>query len=339
TPEQVVEALARTAAWLGKNPEDTFVRTAFLGFAERKGTPEQVVEAFARTAAWLGKNPEDTSVRTAFLGFVKRHGMPDHVQLALQETRSWLEGHDVDEALLAAYLKLLRTSGRQDQVKEALQLTEGWLLEHPSSSGVRWAYAALAHSRGSSKEKASALSIAQTATADEGTAEAQDFAWVGTLHLDLREYAEARKAYESAIDEFKYYGMGHRGKGLALEGLGRLDDAETELKEGLRCAKHQGRPTMAHLNSLGWFYLRRERPAEAESVFREATEARRKEGQAADVFNWWGLGEALMRQGRYQEAADALRSALDVAPSWLGQPASTDIPGLISECERLAGLG
>jgi tetratricopeptide (TPR) repeat protein len=96
-------------------------------------------------------------------------------------------------------------------------------------------------------------------------------------------------------------------QGQALIGLKRLPEAQAALEEAVRLAPGD----LQALNRVGVFYMGTGNDKKAEDAFRRALDA--KGGQEA-YWVWDHLGDLLRKQGRPDEAAQAYRKALTLAP-------------------------
>ncbi len=124
----VPQVLEETRQWLADHPNDTNVRTAFLGLVERQASG-MVPRVAEETRQWLADHPDDTSVRTAFLTLVERKA-PDMVPHVVKETSQWLADHPNDTSVRTAFLRLVErvgTTGDLDSVIESIQHAfAGW---------------------------------------------------------------------------------------------------------------------------------------------------------------------------------------------------------------------
>jgi hypothetical protein len=88
--------IEKSAEWLeAEAPQDEcVVRHGYLWLVGETGKREQVEYAVEQTTRWLNNNPEDDFIRIAFLLFlIKRAGTPGQWKNALDETRKWLHWH------------------------------------------------------------------------------------------------------------------------------------------------------------------------------------------------------------------------------------------------------
>ena len=128
--------------------------------------------------------------------------------------------------------------------------------------------------------------------------------WLGRFYFQHARYTEAadtlRKALELAPENQKLYtNLG----GIYVQ-IGRYDEAIVALRRSIEL-----RPTMNAYSNLGTAYFYTRRYAEAGDAYREAAKLDNK-----DLVTWGNLGDALYwTPGRRQEAAQAYRTALDLA--------------------------
>ncbi|WP_395295884.1 tetratricopeptide repeat protein [Kitasatospora hibisci] len=130
------------------------------------------------------------------------------------------------------------------------------------------------------------------------------------LRALLTHYAEALEEAHFGLDE-----DGHP----AADGVGRVSDECSNPLAAAQLAESVGEWSIAFrvghlLASYGPMYGERERLETAATTLRAA---RRLGDPDQEAEGWHGLGLALQGLGRYQEAADALRSALRL---WTGHP-------------------
>jgi tetratricopeptide (TPR) repeat protein len=152
----------------------------------------------------------------------------------------------------------------------------------------------------------------------------------GCLLIGLGEFAKAARQFRTILSLHKGHTAARRGLALALCGLGKLRQAESEFKHALWWAENvTDYPASILYHDLGLFYLDQERYAEAHSAFEEAIK-----GSPEGFANHWHLGEALMAQGDYRGAAHALQTALDKVPQDLSPQVSEEIIALLRECEE-----
>jgi tetratricopeptide (TPR) repeat protein len=157
TPDQVEKVLSETSEWLSSHPDDTFVRTRYIGLVEQKGTPDQVEKVLSKTSVWLASHPDDTSVRTRYIGLVEQKGTPDQVEKVLSETSEWLSSHPDDTSVRTRHIGLVEQKGTPDQVEKVLSETSEWLSSHPEECVIRAKHLTLVAKKGSETEIAEAI--------------------------------------------------------------------------------------------------------------------------------------------------------------------------------------
>ena len=368
TAEQIAQVLAETSAWLANHPDDSFVRTRYLGLVGHKGTAVQIAEALSATRAWLSNHPEDSSVRTAYLGLAKREGTAEHIAEALSATRAWLGDHPEDSSVRTAYLGLVGRNGTVEQVAEALSATEYWLRDHPQDSNVRTAYLGLVKRKGTTKQITRALSTIKAWLDDhphdsgvstaylglitEQQAAGQEVIIVeqsqhelaarsqledtpglleqGQLLIETKQFHEAEELFRAATSKNQSNATARRGLALALNGLGHFEAAETEFRQSLAWAEAAGQPLGVFYHDLGHFYLEQGRYYRARGPFERAI------AESPEEFaNYWGLGRALLGQGKHKEAVIALEAALERIPQNLAPSPEEEILAQIVECQKL----
>ncbi|VEP15444.1 Tetratricopeptide repeat domain protein (fragment) [Hyella patelloides LEGE 07179] len=119
TPEQIINILTTTNDWLETHPENTNVRSQYLGLIERHGTPEQIINILTTTNDWLETHPEDTRVREKYLDLVQQCGTEKQKEKAIYVITDWLESHTKDNNIRVKYLSLV---GRESKLVEDIQL-------------------------------------------------------------------------------------------------------------------------------------------------------------------------------------------------------------------------
>ncbi|CAD6492624.1 MAG: hypothetical protein DIAAKJNI_00336 [Candidatus Argoarchaeum ethanivorans] len=156
-----IKALPKIQEYLMNNPEDGFVRPAYIGLVERKGTEKQKEKAISDTETWLSENPKDNNVRTAYIGFVERNGTQEQKKKVISDTEMWLSENPKDNYVRTAYIGFVE-HGTKKQTKKAISDTEMWLSENPKDNNVRPAYIGLVESKGTEVQKEKAISDTET---------------------------------------------------------------------------------------------------------------------------------------------------------------------------------
>jgi serine/threonine-protein kinase len=130
---------------------------------------------------------------------------------------------------------------------------------------------------------------------------------LGVLRVGTGEAEGALAAFDRAIALDPASADARREKSLALEKLGRLPEAEAELRKAVEL-----RPGYwANHNALGVYYWRHGRYAEAERAFRKVVEL-----VPDNVRGLSNLGGLLVAQGRPDEAVAHLQHAMSLQPTY-----------------------
>jgi tetratricopeptide (TPR) repeat protein len=140
--KQLDLAKERAVLWLLDHPDDTSVRTRYIGLVEQKGTPDQVEKVLSETSEWLSSHPDDTSVRTRHIGLVEQKGTPDQVEKVLSETSEWLSSHPEECVIRAKHLTLVAKKGSETEIAEAIEHVRIWLLERSQSTAIQIVFVA-----------------------------------------------------------------------------------------------------------------------------------------------------------------------------------------------------
>lgn len=132
-------------------------------------------------------------------------------------------------------------------------------------------------------------------------------------------------------DGFRHQ-LAHDGLGRAFWKIGKLREAENEIKLAIKWAEKKQQSAARFYTLLGWFYIDwiKSKPHWSEAI--KAFEAAKDEDP--DYFgNYWGIGRALFEQGFPIEAANNLRMVIDCKPD-LQPPASEEINALLDQCKQ-----
>ena len=191
------EAIDTAVRWCDSHPDDTYVRTFYLGLVERQGTSKNVKDAIEQTAIWLDRHDDDSSVRTAFLDLVEQKGTPQDVKDAIEQTAIWLDADKHADVISVRefYLGLIERRGTTSEVIGALAMTEEWLAQYNEDTNVRTAYLGIIEHRGTTPDVMKAIS--KTA---EWLAKHDDAAYVRTFYLGLIERC-AKHDLDKATDD------------------------------------------------------------------------------------------------------------------------------------------
>src|SRR5262245_21851159 len=140
---------------------------------------------------------------------------------------------------------------------------------------------------------------------------------------------EALAAYSKALELDPGCASAHANLAVSYVQAGQLDEAESHYRKALA-----GKPTAETHNGLGYVLDRQDRTDDAIAEFRKAIDANPK---FAPAYN--NLAEALVKQGKLEEAAEyyrrslaekpspAVQNALDAVLQKLGRPATSSGPG------------
>jgi tetratricopeptide (TPR) repeat protein len=269
---------------------------------------------------------------------VKRNGTEQQTARAIDETSDWLTNRPVNWQVLNSYLSLVKRQGTMGQKAQAIRNTKPQLPHCTGGSSIPVLYLTLISQLAGGKQGIQFLDREYLEDARKRyerivAKEPQDTGALygyGRLLLGLEEFADAAKQFRTLLKHDEEYTAARRGLALALNGLGEFRQAENEFKHALWWAENvTDYPASILHRDLGVFYLDQERYTEAQSEFEKAIE-KYPEG----FTSYWRLGEVLMAQGDYRNAAIALQTALDKAPQDLSPPASEEIPALLEECEK-----
>jgi tetratricopeptide (TPR) repeat protein len=135
--------------------------------------------------------------------------------------------------------------------------------------------------------------------------------WLARLEYDEEHYAAAVEGFRRALAVDPGYLKAYDNLGLALDALGRYDEAIQSGQEALRLnrarASHSPWPAL----NLGLVLMRLDRLDEAEALFRESA---REDPRFAPAP--YQLGVVLEKKGRNAEAAAALGEAVRLDPRY-----------------------
>jgi tetratricopeptide (TPR) repeat protein len=153
------------------------------------------------------------------------------------------------------------------------------------------------------------------ASADPKTAEARQqlaegSVKIGTYYSDLREWARARQSYEKAIQLQPALVEAHEGLAVVLDAQGKTEDAVAAYRTAGKLCTDKAKAAQVQLH-LGNCLARRGRFPEAEQEFRRAVEL---QPNLADAH--YSLGRALGEHGKNPEAIRSFRAAIDIRPDY-----------------------
>jgi len=158
---------------------------------------------------------------------------------------------------------------------------------------------------------------------------------LGDLYVEAMRLDEAKKAYRGALKVDKKHGD-------AETGLVRIKMARNKFKpakQACRAVARKYKETSAGEICSGWFWLSNDRSARALDEFTKAIE----KGDVARGKT--GMGEALRRQGEYDQAIEAYRTALGAGAGYvahlglgLALEANGDKEGAVASLEKAVGV-
>jgi Tfp pilus assembly protein PilF len=146
---------------------------------------------------------------------------------------------------------------------------------------------------------------------------------LGVVYLDMRRPVEAQAAFQKAAELNPSNAEAHHNVGLALAEQGKFDLAIAGYRKALAIPTYTT-PEIAY-NNMGNAYFGQQKYREAEEAYRAALQLNAKLPSAL-----YGLGMALSRQGRPEDAKTVLRSARDL---------DTSSPFAQAAAEALKALG
>jgi len=146
------------------------------------------------------------------------------------------------------------------------------------------------------------------------------FSHLGYIYLGQQKYEEAATALATAAELRPKDFHGYGNLGTAYYWLNRLDEAKEAFEKARLIS-----PTAAVASNLGSYYVREQRYADADSVYREARQL--------DSTNYWILGNHAdafyWTPGRMDTARGMFRDAIRMADSSLA--ASPNDPGVLAD--------
>jgi Tfp pilus assembly protein PilF len=131
---------------------------------------------------------------------------------------------------------------------------------------------------------------------------------LGVVYLDMRRPLEAEKEFQKAVELDPAYAEAHHNLGLALAEQGQFERAIAGYRKALAVPTYTT-PEVAY-NNLANVLFAQGKFRDAEDAYRAAIQLNGRLPSAL-----YGLGMALSRQGRQEDAKAALRSARDMDTS------------------------
>ena len=135
--------------------------------------------------------------------------------------------------------------------------------------------------------------------------------WLARLEYDEEHYAAAVEGFRRALALDPGYLKAYDNLGLALDALGRYDEAIQSSEEALRLNRARAAHSPWPALNLGLVLMRLDRLDEAETLFRESAREDPRFAPAA-----YQLGVVLEKRGRNAEAAAALGEAVRLDPRY-----------------------
>ena len=135
--------------------------------------------------------------------------------------------------------------------------------------------------------------------------------WLARLDYDAGRYADAVRGFEDAVAADPSFVKAHDNLALALEALGRDDEARARFEQAVRLNREAVARSPWPPHNLGLLLTRLGRDAEAEALFREALTHDPRFAPAH-----YQLGVTLEKSGRTEGALAALSEAARLDPSY-----------------------
>jgi len=153
---------------------------------------------------------------------------------------------------------------------------------------------------------------------------------LGVVYLDLRRPAEAQVEFQKAVELNPADPEAHHNLGLSHAEQGRFDAAIAGYRKALTLPTYTT-PEVAY-NNMGNAFFAQGRYKEAEEAYRAALQLEARMPSAL-----YGLGMALSRQGRQDEARGPLRAARDMGPTSPFSQAAAEALKALGEASPGAG--
>jgi tetratricopeptide (TPR) repeat protein len=135
--------------------------------------------------------------------------------------------------------------------------------------------------------------------------------WLARLDYDDNQYLAAVQGFRRALELDAGYLKAHDNLGLALEAVGRYDEAIQSYQEALRLDRQRHARSPWPALNLGILLTRLDRLDEAEPLFRESS---REDPRFAPAH--YQLGLVLEKKGATKNAIDELRLATQLDPHY-----------------------
>jgi tetratricopeptide (TPR) repeat protein len=311
--EERKQAVAHTRTWLALHEDAPVVWVHYLTLL--RGRPEefdkQREQAAGDTEKWLERNDDAPAVWIEYLALVQglSEEFREQRKRAVVATVGWLSRHDDEAGVWCQYLTFVQQlpAGFDDERIEAARAASDWLDRHPGSQEVRARYVLFI------------LGVTDPALEPFQSASDIHHQWLiatnpGALNhrfnygeqlRRLSRFDEAIAQYDIVLRQHKGHQMARRARGLSLQMLGRMPEAEAEFKHALWWARHGKHSQAIFHTTLGDFYLRSQRWQEAIRSFQRAQQ------EFPDHFaNHRGIAKAHLELGNLGEAENAVKRAL-----------------------------
>lgn len=290
--EQIVSSLEPIAAGPSKGREsDMALILTHLGFAYIElGRQADAIAAFERGIAL---EPQDADLKT-YLAQAQVNAK--QYEKALAGAQSLRAAHPADPRLARIEADALKGLGRFDEGVASLKKLAD------AAAGDLTPWQVLSEYYASDRRYAEAAAVLQAALGkDPGDLDLQ-FQY-GAMLERQKQFAEAEKIFRQVIAQDPQHAPSLNYLGYTmLERGSRLDEAVGFIKRAVALDPHNG----AYLDSLGWAHVRLNQLDQAEDPLRRAAGQLPRDSVVQD--HW---GDFLARRGRFAQAADAWRKALD----------------------------
>jgi len=133
----------------------------------------------------------------------------------------------------------------------------------------------------------------------------------GVLHLELKEYAPALEAFETARKAGRDDAALHSGMGIALEGLGRSEEADAAFARAEERARSEPAEVRQRVRRAYGFAVAERLPGQARKAFQAVLDESPDDPEAL-----YGRGMLHDRRGEQTEALRYFSRAVEVAPGF-----------------------
>lgn len=164
TPEQIQDAIVNTSLLLDRDPDASYVRSAYLGLVQERGESDLQQQAIRQTSSWLQENWQkcDGYVFKAYLELVKKCGTLEQSNFASSQTSLWLESDTHESYVRKAWLLLAKEKLNLEKCQDVISSTASWLDEnlYRCDSHVMTAYLQLTQHAGTEQQRHKAITQA-----------------------------------------------------------------------------------------------------------------------------------------------------------------------------------